>query len=140
MFNHLGFGLEARNVATEAFITIAAESGATCFTTEAHASRAFLETTNAITFTDEDMEVQYLNHRRPLYLSAVVKDVQVRHALVDTSSCLNLIPLSTLQAANVPQQNIQGSPMELTGFGGVTEYTMGHVQLVLRVGPIVALT
>ena len=30
--------------------------------------------------------------------------------------------------------------MEVTGFGGVTEYTMGHVQLVLRVGPIIALT
>uniref|UniRef100_A0A2N9IFM6 Retrotransposon gag domain-containing protein n=1 Tax=Fagus sylvatica TaxID=28930 RepID=A0A2N9IFM6_FAGSY len=100
----------------------------------------FLETTNAITFTDEDMEVQYPDHRRPLYLSAVVKDVQVRRALVDTGSCLNLIPLSTLQAANVPQQKIQGSPMEVTGFGGMTEHTMGHVQLVLKVGPIVALT
>uniref|UniRef100_A0A2N9HKP8 Uncharacterized protein n=1 Tax=Fagus sylvatica TaxID=28930 RepID=A0A2N9HKP8_FAGSY len=140
LFNQLGFGPEARNAATEALITIATESGATCFTAEAHASRAFLETTNVITFTDEDMEVQYPDHRRPLYLSAVVKDVQVRRALVDTGSCLNLIPLSTLQAANVSQQKIQGSPMEVTGFGGVTEYTMGHVQLVLRVGPIVALT
>uniref|UniRef100_A0A2N9HSJ2 Integrase catalytic domain-containing protein n=1 Tax=Fagus sylvatica TaxID=28930 RepID=A0A2N9HSJ2_FAGSY len=121
-------------------LPIAAESGATCFTAEAHASRAFLETTNAITFTDEDMEVQYPDHRRPLYLSVVIKDVQVRRALVDTGSCLNLIPLSTLQAVNLPHQKIQGSPMEVTGFGGVTEYTMGHVQLVLKVGPIVALT
>jgi hypothetical protein len=30
--------------------------------------------------------------------------------------------------------------MEVIGFGGVTKYTMGHVQLVLRVGPIVVLT
>uniref|UniRef100_A0A2N9EXF3 Uncharacterized protein n=1 Tax=Fagus sylvatica TaxID=28930 RepID=A0A2N9EXF3_FAGSY len=140
LFNQLGFGPEARNASTEALITIVAESGAICFTAEAHASHAFLETTNAITFTDEDMEVQYPDHRRPLYLSVVVKDVQVRRALVDTGSCLNLIPLSTLQAANVSQQKIQGSPMEVTGFGGVTEYTMGHVQLVLRVRPIVALT
>ena len=103
LFNQLGFGLEVRNAATEALITIAAESGATCFTAEANASRAFLETTNAITFTDEDMEVQYPDHRRLLYLSAVVKDVQVRRALVDTGSCLNLIPLSTLQTASVPQ-------------------------------------
>uniref|UniRef100_A0A2N9GSG2 RNA-directed DNA polymerase n=1 Tax=Fagus sylvatica TaxID=28930 RepID=A0A2N9GSG2_FAGSY len=103
-------------------------------------SRAFLETTNAITFTDEDMEVQYPDHRRPLYLSAVIKNVQVRRALVDTGSCLNLIPLSTLQAVDLPHQKIQGSPMEVTGFGGMTEHTMGHVQLVLKVGPIVALT
>jgi hypothetical protein len=59
LFNQLGFRPEARNATTEALITIVAESGATCFTVEAHASRAFLETTNAITFTDEDMEVQY---------------------------------------------------------------------------------
>jgi hypothetical protein len=124
----------------KALITITAESGATCFTVEAHTSRAFLETTNAITFTDEDMKVQHPDHRRPLYLFAVVKDVQVRRALVDTDSCLNLIPLSTLQAANVSQQKIQGSPIEVTGFGGVTKYTMGHVQLVLRIGSIVALT
>uniref|UniRef100_A0A2N9G4S2 Integrase catalytic domain-containing protein n=1 Tax=Fagus sylvatica TaxID=28930 RepID=A0A2N9G4S2_FAGSY len=117
LFNQLGFGPEARNAATEALITIAAESGATCFTAEAHASRAFLETTNAITFTDEDMEVQYPDHRRPLYLSAVIKNVQVRRALVDTGSCLNLIPLSTLQAVDLPHQKIQGSPMEVTGFG-----------------------
>uniref|UniRef100_A0A2N9ETB6 Reverse transcriptase domain-containing protein n=1 Tax=Fagus sylvatica TaxID=28930 RepID=A0A2N9ETB6_FAGSY len=128
----LGFGLEDRNAAPEALITIAAESEATCFTAEVHASHAFLETTNAIIFTDEDMEVQHPDHRRPLYLSAVVKDVQVRRALVDTGSCLNLIPLSTLQVANVSQQKIQGSPMEVIGFGRVTEYTMGHVQLVLR--------
>uniref|UniRef100_A0A2N9FLD6 Integrase catalytic domain-containing protein n=1 Tax=Fagus sylvatica TaxID=28930 RepID=A0A2N9FLD6_FAGSY len=104
-------GPEARNAATEAIIAIAADSGATCFTAEAHASRAFLETTNAVTFTDEDMEVQYPDHRRPLYVSAVIKDVQ-----------------------------IQGAPIEVTGFGGAAEYTMGHIQLVLRVGPIVALT
>uniref|UniRef100_A0A2N9ENN0 Integrase catalytic domain-containing protein n=1 Tax=Fagus sylvatica TaxID=28930 RepID=A0A2N9ENN0_FAGSY len=108
--------------------------------TKAHASRAFLETTNAVTFTDEDMEVQYPDHRRPLYVSAVIKDVQVRRALVDTGSCLNLIPLSTLKAANIPQHKIQGAPIEVTGFGGAAEYTMGHIQLVLRVGPIVALT
>uniref|UniRef100_A0A2N9EDP8 Peptidase A2 domain-containing protein n=1 Tax=Fagus sylvatica TaxID=28930 RepID=A0A2N9EDP8_FAGSY len=130
----------ARNAATEAIIAIAANSGATCFTTKAHASRAFLETTNAVTFMDEDMEVQYPDHRRPLYVSAVIKDVQVRRALVDTGSCLNLIPLSTLKAANIPQHKIQGAPIEVTGFGGAAEYTMGHIQLVLRVGPIVALT
>ena len=30
--------------------------------------------------------------------------------------------------------------MEVIGFGGVTEYTMGHIQFVLKVGPILALT
>uniref|UniRef100_A0A2N9FG65 Integrase catalytic domain-containing protein n=1 Tax=Fagus sylvatica TaxID=28930 RepID=A0A2N9FG65_FAGSY len=140
LFNQLGLNPEARTAATEAIMAIAADSGAHCFTAETHASRAFLETTNAITFTDEDMEVQYPDHRRPLYLSATINEVQVRRALVDTGFCINLIPLSTIQAAEISQKKIQGAPMEIKGFGGVGEYTKGHIQLVLKVGPIVALT
>uniref|UniRef100_A0A2N9GXZ1 Peptidase A2 domain-containing protein n=1 Tax=Fagus sylvatica TaxID=28930 RepID=A0A2N9GXZ1_FAGSY len=140
LFNQLGLNPEARKAATKAIVAIAADSGAHCFTAEAHASRAFLETTNAITFTDEDMEVQYPDHRRPLYLSATINEVQVRRALVDTGSCINLIPLSTIQATEISQKKIQGAPMEIKGFGGVGEYTKGHIQLVLKVGPIVALT
>uniref|UniRef100_A0A2N9H5W3 RNA-directed DNA polymerase n=1 Tax=Fagus sylvatica TaxID=28930 RepID=A0A2N9H5W3_FAGSY len=81
---------------------------------------------------DEDMEVQYPDHRRPLYLSATINEVQVRRALVDTGSCINLIPLSTIQAAEISQKKIQGAPMEIKGFGGVGEYTKGHIQLVLK--------
>uniref|UniRef100_A0A2N9EQZ9 Uncharacterized protein n=1 Tax=Fagus sylvatica TaxID=28930 RepID=A0A2N9EQZ9_FAGSY len=104
LFNQLGLNPEARTAATEAIMAIAADSGAHCFTAETHASRAFLETTNAITFTDEDMEVH------------------------------------TIQAAEIPQKKIQGAPMEIKGFGGVGEYTKGHIQLVLKVGPVVAFT
>jgi hypothetical protein len=121
-------------------MAIAAESGAYCFTVETHASRTFLETTNAITFTDEDMEVQYPDHRHPFYLSTTINEVQVRRALVNTSSCINLIPLSTIQATEISQKKMQGTPMEIKGFGGMGEYTKGHIQLVLKVSPIVALT
>jgi hypothetical protein len=140
LFNQLGLNPEARTVATKAIMAVAAESDAHCFTAETHASRAFLETTNAIIFTDEDMEVQYLDHRRLFYLSATINEVQVRRALVDTGFCINLIPLSTIQVAEISQKKIQGAPMEIKGFGGIGEYTKGHIQLVLKVGPIVALT
>uniref|UniRef100_A0A2N9HCW8 Integrase catalytic domain-containing protein n=1 Tax=Fagus sylvatica TaxID=28930 RepID=A0A2N9HCW8_FAGSY len=139
-FNQLGLNPEACTAATEAIMAITADSKAHYFTAETHASRAFLETTNAITFTNENMEVQYPDHRRPLYLSATINEVQVRRALVDTGSCINLIPLSTIQAAEISQKKIQGAPMEIKGFGGVGEYTKGHIQLVLKIGPIVALT
>ncbi len=119
---------------------IATGSRIHCFTAEAHASRAYFETTNAITFTDEDMDVQYLDHWRRLYLSAIINEVQVRRALVDTGSCINLIPLSTLRAVEISQKKMQGAPMEVKGFGGIGEYTKGHIQLVLKVSPIVTLT
>ena len=56
--------------ATKALVFIACDSGTYCLTAEAHANRAFVETTNVITFTDEDMEVQHPDHSRPLYVTA----------------------------------------------------------------------
>uniref|UniRef100_A0A2N9ED87 RNA-directed DNA polymerase n=1 Tax=Fagus sylvatica TaxID=28930 RepID=A0A2N9ED87_FAGSY len=140
LFNQLGLGPDARKAITEAIVNIVSRSGSQCYTAEAHASRAFLETTNAVTFIDEDMEVQYPDHRKPLYLTAMINDVHIRRALVDTGPSLNLIPTSALDAAGISRKKIQGIPMEVTGFGGAAEYTVGHIQLVLKVGPIVALT
>ena len=86
LFNQLGFGPEARRVATEFLMSIAADSRMECFTAESHASRAFLETTNAITFTDEDIEVEHPDHRKPLYLMATINSVQIKRALVNTGA------------------------------------------------------
>ena len=126
LFNQLGFGPEARRVATESLMSIAADLGMECFTAESHASRAFLETTNAITFTDEDREVEHPDHRRRLYLMATINGVQIRRALVDTGASLNLlITLSTLEAVGLVNKRILGAPMEITGFGGSVESTEG---------------
>ena len=62
-------------MAIKSLMSIATDSGMECFTTESHASRAFLETTNAITFTDEDIEVEHPDHRRSLYLMATINGV-----------------------------------------------------------------
>ena len=86
------------------------------------------------------MEVEHLDHRRPLYLIANINGVQIRRALVDTGALLNLIALSTLEAVGLAGRRILGAPMEITGFRGSAESIEGYVQLVVRVGPIVALT
>ena len=121
-------------------MSIASDSETHCLIAEAHASRAFLETTNAITFTSEDMEVHHLDHSRPLYVAARINDVHIRRALVDTDASLNLVPTSTLQEAEIPLNRITGTPIEVAGFAGMQGHTIGIIQLVLRVGPIVALT
>ena len=96
LFNQLGFNEEARKAAIEALVSIASDSETHCLIAKAHASKAFLETTNAMTFTDEDMEVQHPNHSRPLYVTSRINDVHIRRALVDTDASLNLILTSTL--------------------------------------------
>ena len=120
--------------------TIASNSGKPCLIAKAHTSRAFLETTNAITFTDEDMEVQHPDHSRPLYVTARINDVHIWRALVDTGASLNLVLASTLQATEIPLNRITSTPIEVVGFTGMQEHTIGSIQLVLRVGPILALT
>ena len=123
----MGFRPEARRVATESLISIAIDSGIECFTAESHASRAYLETTNAITFTDEDMEVEHPDHRKPIYLMAITNGVQVRRTLINIGASLNLIALSTLQAIGLTSKRILGAPMEITGFEGSAESTEGYV-------------
>ena len=134
------FGPEARKIATKSLISIATDSGVECFTAESHTSRAYLETTNAITFTNEDMKVEYSDHRRPLYLMATINGIQIKRTLIDTEASLNLIALSTLEAVSIAGKRILRASVEITGFRGATESTKRYVQLALRVGLIVALT
>ena len=110
-----------------------------CWAIEIPDNRALLQESTEITFSDEDMEVGYRDHRRPFYLAASINQIPIKKALVDTSASVNLIPLSTLQAVGISERKIQGCPMEVIGFGGRGEYTAGHIQLWLKVGPIVSL-
>nr|XP_023888456.1 uncharacterized protein LOC112000534 [Quercus suber] len=139
LFDQLGLSTKERKVATEALVSIASDAGVECLSAEISDERALLQESTEITFSDEDMEVGYPDHRRPLYLAASINQIPIKRALVDTGAFVNLIPLSTLQAAGISERKIQGCPMEVTGFGGRGEYTAGHIQLWLKVGPIASL-
>ena len=125
-----------RKIATEALVSITSDAGVECLAAKIPDDRALLQESTEITFSDEDMEVGYLDHRRPLYLAAFINQIPIKRALVDTSASVNLIPLSTLQAAGISERKIQGCPMEVLGFDGRGEYTAGHNQMWLKVGPI----
>ena len=116
-----------RRIATKALVSIATGAGVECLSVKARADKAFLQDTNDIIFSDENMEVGYLDHRRPLYLAASINQIPIKRALVDMGASVNLIPLSTLQATGISEKKIQGCPMEVIGFGGRSEYTVGHI-------------
>ena len=101
LFDQLGFRIQARTATIEALMKISAEYELQCYANKVAAARAFLENTNSITFTDEDMEVTYFNHRQPLYLEAWINDVHIRRALFDTGSSINIVPLAVLTAAKI---------------------------------------
>ena len=75
-----------------------------------------------------------------LYIVAQINNIHIRRALVDTDASLNLIPTSTLKAAEISLSQVPGTPMEVAGFAGMQENTIRSIQQILRVGPIMALT
>ena len=65
------------------------------------------------------MEVQHLDHSRPLYVAARINDVHIWRALVNTGASLNLILPSTLQVVEIPLNRVTGTPIEVAGFAGM---------------------
>ena len=120
-------------------MSIATGARIECLTIEIVDDRALLQELSEITFSDKDMEVGYSDHRRPFYLAISINQIPIKRALVDMGTSVNLIPLSTLQAAGILERKIQGCLMEVTGFGGRGKYTIGHIQLWLKVGLIASL-
>lgn len=119
--------------------SIASRTGVEYLKAETRADKALLQDANEITFSDEDMEVGYSDHRRPLDLTASINQIPIKRALVNTSALVNLFLLSTLQVAGVSENKIQGCSMKVTRFRGRGEYTTSHIQLWLKVRPIASL-
>ena len=106
LFNQLELIATERRIATKALVSIASRAGVECLTVETRADRAFQRDANEITFSDEDMEVGYSDHGRPLYLVASINQIPIKRALVDTGTSVNLIPFSTLQAVEISESKI----------------------------------
>ena len=87
-------------------MSIATGVGVECLSAEIPNDRALLQESTEITFSDEDMEVGYPDHKRPLYLAASMNQIPIKRALVDTGASVNLIPLSTLQAVGISERKI----------------------------------
>ena len=139
LFNQLGLTAKERKIAMKALVSFTSGARVECLAAEIPDDRALLQESTKITFSDEDMEIGYPNHKRPLYLAASINQIPIKRALVYTGASVNLITLSTLQAAGISKRKIQGCLMEVTRFGGKGEYTVSHIQLWLKVGPIVSL-
>ena len=66
-------------------MSIASGADVECLSAEVTNDRALLQESSEITFSNEDMEVGYLDHKRPLYLAASINQIPIKRALVDTS-------------------------------------------------------
>ena len=78
LFNQLKFTANEWRIATEALVSIASGARVECLAVEIRADKAFLQDTNEITFSDEDMEIEYSDHRKPLYLVASINQIPIQ--------------------------------------------------------------
>jgi len=101
LFDQLGLTAKERKIATEALVSIAFGARVECLSAEITEDRTLLQESTEIIFSNEDIEVGYPHHRRPLYLAASINQIHIKKALVDTGVFVNLIPLSTLQASRI---------------------------------------
>ena len=62
----------------EALVSIATGARVECLAVEIRADKAILQDTNEITFSDEDMQIEYSDHRRPLYLVASINQIPIQ--------------------------------------------------------------
>ena len=106
LFDQLALIANEQRIATEALVSIASGARVEYLSAETRANKTFLQDTNKITFNEEDMEVGFSNHKKPLYLAAYINQILIKRALVDTCTSVNLIPLSTLQAARISEGKI----------------------------------
>ncbi|KAB2626325.1 aspartic proteinase CDR1-like [Pyrus ussuriensis x Pyrus communis] len=91
---------------------------------------------NAIIFTNEDMEIAFPNHRRPLYLEGQINDVFIRQALVDIGSSVNSLPLAVLTEVGIPTSKVVRSKISINWFRNSSEETIGYIEIDLKISPI----
>ena len=84
LFDQLRLTTKERRIATEALVSIASGARVEYLSVEILEDMALLQESTEIMFSDEDIEVGYPDHRRPLYLAASINQIPIKRALVDT--------------------------------------------------------
>lgn len=72
----------------------------------------------------------------PLYVTTSIREVEMKRAMTDLGSFLNIISPSVLMVVAITQEKITRQPIEVFGFRGKCEYTLFFVNLDPTVGPM----
>lgn len=76
-------------------------------------------------FYEKDQQDIPSHHNRPLYVTVSVRDVELKRAMTDLRSSLNIISLFMLQAVRMRQDIIRRGPIEVSDFIGYSTWTLG---------------
>lgn len=65
-----------------------------------------------------------------------IRDVELKSAMLDAGSLLNVIPLSIIEAARVCRDKIFKQAIEVADLASTSIFTLGSIDLKLNVWPI----
>ncbi|XP_070040077.1 uncharacterized protein [Nicotiana tomentosiformis] len=91
---------------------------------------------NKITFSDDELPMEGIEHNRALYITVKCKDSAVSRVLVDKGSSANICPLSTLQKLKIGTERIHMNNVCVRRFDGGGKDSVGDIMLELSIGPI----
>lgn len=91
---------------------------------------------DAAVFYDNDRRGLPITHSRLLYITVSVNEVELKRAMLDPSSSIKIVSLSTLDAVGIPRDKIIRQPIKLSSFRGNKIFIIVFVNLDLTVGPM----
>ncbi|XP_074297408.1 uncharacterized protein LOC141628127 [Silene latifolia] len=82
-----------------------------------------------VTFDETDIECGVEQHDDALTITLSIGNCNVRKALVDTGSSVNLIMLETLKTMGFDKENLIKKSLPLVGFSGETTHSLGEITI-----------
>ncbi|KAL2325759.1 hypothetical protein Fmac_024817 [Flemingia macrophylla] len=90
-----------------------------------------------LTFTDEEIPPEGVNHNKPLHISVKCKEYLIAKVLVDNGSSLKVMPKRTLDQVTIEGIQMCLSHMIVRAFDGSKHEVIGEVTLPIQVGPTI---
>jgi hypothetical protein len=101
----------------------------------AHLTANRMELPNTkMTFTKDDMLLNYTDHNRPLYCRGVIENQAMRRILIDPGSAVNIIPKSTFNRMCVASCQMLPTDVIISGFDQHAQVPLGTVTLRVTMG------
>ncbi|GAA0144320.1 hypothetical protein LIER_04802 [Lithospermum erythrorhizon] len=89
-----------------------------------------------VTFINEDLPQEDVDHNRPLYMSRYICKRRISRMLVDGGSPINILPLRTLKLLGISTDELQQSRILIQGFNQNGQRALGKVALHLTIGKL----
>jgi len=114
-FDQVGIPKERRLEITQAILDIARRNAVPSLKWRGPMARLVKKFLSEVTFSDADRAVRF-PHNRPLYVTASINGVSFARTLMDGGASINIMPINSFHAANIPEERLVPMPLVISGY------------------------